>query len=295
VLFAALAAAPSAGWAMDIQSLWDYGQPAQTEQRLRDALPRADADERLELLTQIARTYSLRRDFDRAHRLLDEVQAQLAVAGIKPKLRYLLERGRSFNSAGDAARARPLFVAAWEQGRAAGEEDLAIDAAHMVAIVDGGEEGLRWNRMALPLAQQTRDPQARRWTAPLLNNIGDQLRTLERYDEALESFRLAVPAYEVRGNAADVRMARWQVANTLRLLGRVEEALDMQLALERECDAAGEPDGYVYEELGELYAALAQPAKAQAYFAKALESFSRDEGMVKHEAARLDVLRAKAR
>ena len=65
---------------------------------------------------------------------------------MKPRLRYLLERGRTCNSSGDKAAARPLFVQAWELGRAGGEEDLAIDAAHMVAIVEGGEKALDWNR-----------------------------------------------------------------------------------------------------------------------------------------------------
>jgi len=37
----------------------------------------------------------------------------------------------------DKASARPLFLRAWELARAGEEEDLAIDAAHMVAIVAG--------------------------------------------------------------------------------------------------------------------------------------------------------------
>jgi len=53
-------------------------------------------------------------------------------------VRYLLERGRTFNSAGEKDRARPLFVQAWEIAGAAGLEGLAVDAAHMVPIVVGG-------------------------------------------------------------------------------------------------------------------------------------------------------------
>src|SRR5207249_10877523 len=52
----------------------------------------------------------------------------------------------------DKASARPLLLRAWELARAGEEEDLAIDAAHMVAIVEGGEQALQWNLMALPLA-----------------------------------------------------------------------------------------------------------------------------------------------
>jgi hypothetical protein len=53
-------------------------------------------------------------------------------------------------------------------------------------------------------------------------------------------------------------VARWQVANVLRLLGRADEALAMQTALERDTAAAGAPDPYVYEELALLQAARGQ-------------------------------------
>ena len=49
--------------AMNIDSYWEYSDPAASEARFRAALPQATADERLELLTQIARTHSLRRQF----------------------------------------------------------------------------------------------------------------------------------------------------------------------------------------------------------------------------------------
>ena len=39
----------------------------------------------------------------------------------------------------------------------------------------------------------------------------------------------------------------------------------MQLALERELQAAGEDDPYVREELGLLYTALGEPQKARDY------------------------------
>ena len=48
---------------MNIDSYWEYSDPAASEARFRAALPQATADERLELLTQIARTHSLRRQF----------------------------------------------------------------------------------------------------------------------------------------------------------------------------------------------------------------------------------------
>ena len=55
------------------------------------------------------------------------------------------------------------------------------------------------------------------------------------------------------------------VAWTLRALGRMDEALAMQLRLERECDAAKTPDPYVYEELEMLYRATGDEDRAKHY------------------------------
>jgi len=55
----------------DIDSFWEYSDPAASEARFREALGDARGDERLELLTQVARTYSLRKDFATAKRYAD--------------------------------------------------------------------------------------------------------------------------------------------------------------------------------------------------------------------------------
>lgn len=238
--------------AASIVQMWDFADPAASERRFREALAAAQGDLALELETQIARSYSLRKRFADAHAALDLVEPRLARAGAKPRVRYLLERGRSFNSAGDRAAARPLFVEAWELARVAGEEYLAIDAAHMVAIAEGGEQALRWNLLALPLAENARDPQARRWKAALLNNIGHELNGLGRHGEALGYLEQALEAYRERGDKSTMRVARWMVAHTLRLMGRGDEALAMQLALKRELDAEGAADPHVENEIEKL-------------------------------------------
>jgi hypothetical protein len=55
------------------------------------------------------------------------------------------------------------------------------------------------------------------------------------------------------------------IAWTLRFLGRLDEALEIQLRLEKECDEARRPDPYVYEELEYLYRALKDDDKADGY------------------------------
>src|SRR6185295_7290257 len=143
-------------------SFWEYSDPVASEQRFRAALETARGDERLELLTQVARTHSLRKDFDAAHRLLDEIEPQLGAAGGRPRVRYLLERGRTFNSAGDKDKARALFEQAWELGRKSGEEGLAVDAIHMIAITRSGTmEAVELNRKGLALARESKFAKAR--------------------------------------------------------------------------------------------------------------------------------------
>src|SRR5688572_30750200 len=93
--------------AASIVQLWNFADPAGSERRFRDALAGAQGDLRLELETQIARSYSLRKRFADAHAALDRLEPQLAGAGARPRVRYLLERGRTFNSAGDKAAAGP--------------------------------------------------------------------------------------------------------------------------------------------------------------------------------------------
>lgn len=279
---------------MDIDSYWEYADPAASEARFRTALAQATSDEHLELQTQIARTYSLRREFAEAHRLLDEVEPQLATAGAAPRVRYLLERGRTFNSAGDKARAKPLFVEAWEIASAQGLDGLAVDAAHMVPIVVGGAEGAEWTVRGVELARRSADSKARALLPALLNNHAWNLHDERRFEEALPVFREAEAAWLATGRQPQGRIARWSVARCLRSLGRHDEALAIQRALEQEWAAAGAADGYVFEEIAELLDATGKLEEAKPYFRRAAEELSKDDWLTKNEPGRLARLREKA-
>src|SRR6476620_5451009 len=115
----------------DFDTLWDYDKPAETEQQFRALLPLAEqSDDRsyhIQLLTQIARAEGLQRKFAEAHATLDSAQARLSTDLIQAQVRYLLERGRVFNSSGQAERAKPIFLEAWELARAQQEDFYAID------------------------------------------------------------------------------------------------------------------------------------------------------------------------
>jgi tetratricopeptide (TPR) repeat protein len=277
----------------DLDARWDFGDPAASEAIFRSRLPAAaagDPGRHAELLTQIARAEGLQRRFDAAHATLDEAEA-IAAASPRARVRVRLERGRVLNSAGAAEDARPHFLAAWEEARAAGIDGLAVDAAHMVAIVESGDGALEWNERALALADSSSDPDARRWRGSLLNNIGWAHHGRGAYEPALRCFEAALDARRESGRPEDVRVARWCVARCLRSLGRVEEALREQRRLQRELAATGATDGYVEEELAECLLALDRGVEARPHFARAHELLSADPWLVEGEPERLERLR----
>ena len=124
---------------------------------------------------------------------------------------------------------------------------------------------LRWAQEALTIAQASSQPAAKKWEASLRNNIGYALCQLGRYDEALGQFRQAAVLREKGEDAEAKRVAHWMVAWTLRALKRNDEALAIQLRLEREREAAGAPSAYVFEELELLYRGKGDRARADHY------------------------------
>lgn len=280
---------------IDIEAYWEYSDPAASEQRFRSALEQAQGDLRLELLTQVARTYGLRGEFDQAHQLLDQIEPELEGAGPRPAVRYRLERGRTYNSSGEVEQARALFEQAWELAQAAGLEGLAVDAAHMIAIsYSGSPQAIEWNQRGLEIARNSLAPKAVALIPAMLNNSAWDLHELGRYDEALPLFEQAQQAWTQRGKPQQIQIARWSVARCLRSLGRLEQALQIQRELEAEHQAAGTEDGFVFEELGELLSALGRADEARPYFKRAYDELSQDEWFAEHEAERLASMKAHA-
>jgi tetratricopeptide (TPR) repeat protein len=275
-----------AGW---LDQAWDFDRPAESEARFRRELatmpPGAAA--RLELSTQIARAQGLQRQFDAAHATLDGVEKALAGRPQRVAVRYLLERGRVYNSSRQPARATPLFRDALDQARAAHEDFLAIDAAHMLGIAAPPADRLQWNLEAVAMTERTGDLRSKRWLASLYNNIGWTYHERGEYALALEYFEKALPAWEARGDAGNVRFARWAIARAYRSLGRYDEALAIQRRLAVESAEAGAPDGYVYEELGEILLAKGDRAAARPNFARAFELLGGDAGLRTDEPERL--------
>jgi len=233
---------------IDPTPLWDFDDPEASEQVFRAQAELAEPDDRLVLMTQVARALGLQEKYDEGHSVLDE----LSPTEDEVAVRIALERGRLFRSEGDPEQARPLFEAAARSAQAAGLEALHVDALHMTALVADPADQLAIGRHALAVARASTDPQARDWDASLLNNIGMAHADAGDFEAALAAFEDALAARERIGDPARTRVARWMVGWALRNLGRRDEALEVQRSLKAELDAAGVADQHVDEELALL-------------------------------------------
>lgn len=279
----------------EFMKLWDYGNPEATEKKFREAEPEIKKQGQglyIELLTQIARTHSLRAQFDEAHKILDTAMKMIGPEHVRPRIYYMLERGRTYNSSKVYDKAEELFEAAYGQAVKYGEDNLAIDAAHMMGIVKKGDESLQWNEDAMNMAENTADEEAKGWLGPLYNNTGWTYHDMGEYEKALDLFERNVEYHGARGNKNELSIAKWCVARCLRSLGKLEESLKAQYDLTELNKQLGlDDDGYNYEEIGECLLELGKGDEAKPYFAKAYELLSKERWLASNEKERLERLK----
>lgn len=266
----------------DFDSLWDFKDLEKTAVVFDDLIPVAKESENaeyfLQLLTQIARCQGLQDDFTEAHLTLDEVQEGITAETPVAKIRYFLERGRVFNSSNEKDNALVMFARAYELAVAATEDDLAVDAAHMMAIAQSEPtQQLSWNLKALAMAEKSQDPKAHAWLGALYNNMGWTYHDSGKLAEALDMFKKALAFREQKAEPSSIRIAKWTVARTLRSLNRLDEAVEIQAALKTELEIAGQKDPYVFEELGELHLQLQKTDESKEFFRLAYNQFAKDE------------------
>ena len=281
-----------------ISSLWNWSDIAASEQNFRKEAARAeskgDIARALALETQVARTLGLQRKFEAAHAILDEVETKL-VPGISSasttasevEVRLRLERGRVWNSSGKPEAARGPFADAFEIAVSEKLEYLAIDAAHMMAIVESGDAARVWFERGVEMAESSLDPEARSWLGPLYNNYGWTLHDQGHFEDALAVFQKGLAWRQENSGPKQIRIAKYTVARALRSLERCPEALMVLHEVASELEAAGEDDGYVEEELGECLLATGQKTEAATHFQKAYDLLSQDPWMKQNEAERL--------
>lgn len=280
-----------------IDTLWDYDNPQATALIFTDLLPiaerSADKTYYAELLTQLARTQSLQQRFEEAHSILD--RARQTMDGLNMpvvEIRYLLERGRTFNSAGERERSIPLFKEAYAKAIEQQEDFHAIDAAHMLGIATKAQDQLYWNTMAIDLAGKTADTRAKKWLGSLYNNMGWACHGFKDYNGALTFFEKLLAWRMDQKDERGTFIARWTVARTYRSLGRIDEALALQRELLDEIQRNGlASGGYVFEELAECLLIQDRGMESRAYFRKAYEILSKDIWLKANEGDRLERLK----
>lgn len=277
----------------EFDQLWNYSDPVGTREKFRDHLRESDQKDRdyiLQLKTQIARTHSLKAEFKDAHSLLDSVEKELNDQTQIAKVRYLLERGRTFNYAnsnGDKKRAQKLFIKAYHMANTLKLDKYAVDSAHMAAIAAQSlDEKIKWTDLGIEQAAKSEDENVRSWVGVFLNNSGWDLFEEGRFKEALVRFQNCEEFHKEQGNKQAEDIAKWSVAKTYRYLGKTDKSLDIQLKL-LEASDGNDPSGYIFEELGELYLVKKEEPKSKIYFSRAYEILSQDTWLQRNETERL--------
>lgn len=254
-----------------LRPLWDFDDLDVSEERFRAQLELETTDAgRAEVLTQLARVEGLRDRFEECDALLMEAET---LGGAEA--RVLLERGRRERSSGRPGAGLANFERAFEVAQASDDEVLAVDAAHMLAIVDDGEA---WTARAVEIAAGSDDPGVRYWLGPLYNNIGWSRYEAGDAAGALEAFELALAARERDDPRPYPReLGRYAVGKALRALGRPEEAAAALEQCVAWAAAEGVEDGWFHEELAEDYAALGRDADAREQALRALALTTADD------------------
>ncbi len=271
--------------------LWDYSNPEKTRKAFLNYKDTSSSDEELALKTQIARTYSLQAKFSEAHHILDEIQPQLAKTNSIVKTRYHLERGRTFNSAGEKEKATLEFEKAFKTGTEARLDVLAIDAIHMLVIAASKlEKKLEWTQVGIETAKNSEVEEARKWIGVFHNNKGWDLFDSQNYSEALVEFEACADFYQKMGAKERHDIALWSKAKTLRMLGKIDESFAIQNKL-LDQNNGQDPSGYTFEELGELYALKQDKDQARYFFKKAYAILSKDTWLLRNESKRLERLK----
>jgi tetratricopeptide (TPR) repeat protein len=277
-----------------LRALWDFDDLDASEARLRTQLDEESSDEgRAEVLTQLARVAGLRGEFVAGDVLIDEAVA-LARDSQPASARIELERGRLRRSSGDEKAALQLFESAFSSALAAGQDFMAVDAAHMAALAAPDRDGfVDWTRRGIELAEERKA--AAYWLGPLLNNLGWEHYEAGELEPALATFEhaLAVRERDPEKPAA-IELALYAVGKTLRTLGRTQDSVPL---LERAVDSAARrnaSDGWLHEELAAEYAVVGRDDDAHEQARLALRLLERDDPAFADDADRAARLRALA-
>lgn len=275
-----------------VDDAWNFQDPTASEASFRDLVDKGrtanEAAYVVEAMTQLARSIGQQRRFDEAHSVLNDAESLLTNDMPRERVRFLLERGRVTNSSGSPGSSIQFFEKALSLAEENDFEYFAVDAAHMLGIVEEPEEAIRWNERAIGMAEAAESDRARHWLGPLYNNLAWTYNDLGRHRDALALFEKDVAFRESMGRSFEASIALWSKAKTLRFLGRIEEALEIQVSLVDHPERKGKPaEGYTYEEIGECLLLLGRKAEAAPQFAIAFARLGGDSWLKANEPERL--------
>ena len=154
--------------------LWDWSDPAASEQRFRDIAMESRGERRLVALTQVARALGLQKRYADGREVLAEVAG--SPDGMTPEVSTgcALEYGRLLRSEGREAEAAPLFEQAATEAGAAGLEALHVDALH-----NAGSAGRPGRTARADPAGARRRPSGHVTGGATLGRV-DEARTMQR-------------------------------------------------------------------------------------------------------------------
>jgi len=285
----------------EIDALWNYHKPEVSEEKFRKLLlAKSDSPTNIlfQIKVQLVRALGLQGKFEEGHQLLDELDKQPQSQSQLCTVRFCLERGRLFNSAGDPKTASRYFKQAFTSSTDTGDDFYKVDAAHMLGISEPSPENHKWNLRALKIARKSSNERTQTWKASLANNIAWYYHESGDFDQALIQFRYALvlrlKSSKMQGANKAISIAKWSVARCLRSLNKLDEALKMQQSLLAAMNP-NDPSGFVYEEIGECLHKMNRPTEAAPFFANAHELLSQHKFIASSEPQRLDRLKELSR
>lgn len=268
-----------------------YGDPAEREKNLTALLPEAEAlaDKSiyLQILAEIALAQASQKNFYQAHKTLDHTEAALTPQYPLAHARILLERGRTFQLAGNIEAALSHLKHSYELSQK-NNLDLPTNVAFLIAYyAQNLDEKILWYKRAIDIAKYSSHLHGS--LALIHKELAQTYLERKKYKEALEAFKDCLNFVEDRmdinqGDIITAREVKWRIGHVLRLSGNLKEALAMQLSLLQEYQKIidkGEPAGdlpekmltelrfsgrgMVHEELAKIYMTHAKRHAALSY------------------------------
>jgi tetratricopeptide (TPR) repeat protein len=273
----------------DLSGFWQIDNLPATALKIR-ALLVEQPSRSIELLIQLARVRGLQGDLIEAQAHLQQAKMQMAEESpVSPnKLSYLLENGRILLLSMSPRSAEPMFRKAWEMAIQSGQDFFAIDAALMLSRLLPVKSQKIWFQRARQLVQQSKNAEAKLWQGQLNLMAGWLAFDLHRFDDALLNFEAAIVESEANAGHATLFPMLWGKARVLRALGRISEAMTLQLAILDRMQTLGAVNGHVYLELAECNQLLKKHEEARAFFELAHTALSTDGWFVDNHSDELD-------